>query len=160
VGWENRDWAKRDDNELANLYGVAPRRTRRLRVGVWSTIAVLLLAVGSFAYTQRTTTVSFVRTPQPDLLFGLRGTNQGIPSDDPGGTGTACNEEEYTAATGQWTCLSWAVNIRNLPIVQPPAYVGPCTHLFADQEHARWICLGGAPLPPEQLPPPVAGLYA
>lgn len=131
MGWQNKDWVKHDD-ELAKLYGVTPRRTRTLRIGVWSVIAVLILTVGGFAYTQRTTAVSFATTPQPDLLFGLRGTNQGVPSDYPGGTGTACNEEEFTAATGHWTCVSWAVDIRNLPIVQPP----------------------------EQLPPPVAGLSA
>jgi hypothetical protein len=160
VGWQNRDWAKHDDDELAKLYGVVPHSTRTVRIRIWSTVTVLTFAVGGFAYTQLPTTEPFVAAGQTDLLFGLRGTNQRVPSDYPGGTGTACNEEEYTAETGQWSCMSWAVNVRNLPIVQPPAYVGPCTHLLADQEHARWICLGGAPLPQQPPPPPVAGLYA
>jgi hypothetical protein len=136
------------------------RSTRTERVRVWSTVAVLTIAFGGFAYAHRETAAPSLAAPQPNMLFGQRGTDQRIPSDYPGGTGTACNEEQYSAGTGVWTCVSWAVNIRNLPIVEPPAYVGPCTHLLADQEHARWICLGGAPLPPQQLPPPVPGLYA
>ncbi len=97
---------------------------------------------------------------QRDMLIGMRGTNQSVPADYPGGPGTVCSEESFDGTTRRWLCLVWQINIRHLPVLQPPAYAGACTHLLADQQQARWICLGTDPVPQELPPPPVTGHYA
>jgi hypothetical protein len=159
MGRQNRDWARLDD-ELAQLCGVVPKRTRHVRLRIWSAVALLTFAAGAFAYTQRTTAATLDAAQQPTMLIGLRGVDQRVGPEDPGGTGTVCSEETYGTESQQWSCLVWAINVRHLPVVQPPPYVGPCTHLIADRDRARWICLGTGPLPPEPLPPSVTSIYA
>ncbi len=155
MGWQERDWAKLTDSELEALYGVVrPAATNVLRVRIWSGLAVLVFAVGGFAYTQRPAPTWAPQ--QATQVIGIQGTNRNIPADYPGGTNTACTEEAYTAAEHRWACLSWAVDSRQLPIVKPAPYVGACTHLVADRNQARWTCLGGGPVSPGEVPPPDA----
>lgn len=155
MGWQDRDWAKFDDDELQELYGVAPRRTTSARRWIWSVVAVAVLAIGGFAYTQRQSTAAF--GDAPTALVGARGTDTRIPASYPGGTDTVCTEEGYDQTQGQWTCLSWQLNVRHLPVVVPADYVGSCTHLLADQTSERWTCLGAGFVPQQQQPAATTG---
>jgi hypothetical protein len=85
------------------------------------------------------------------MLIGMRGTN---------GRGTVCSEESFDGTTRRWLCLVRQINIRHLPVLQPPAYAGACTHLLADQQQARWVCVRTDPVPAELPPPPLTGPYA
>ena len=157
MGWRDRDWAKLDEGELERLYGVVPANSSAKRMRVWCGLAVLVLAVGGFAYSQRSTPGMYAAPAQPLVLYGIRGREPTVDELSPGGTRTVCTEEAFDTAAKGWTCLVWTLNTRNLPVVEPAPYEGPCTHLLAATDQARWTCLGVAPLPPEELPPPPSG---
>jgi hypothetical protein len=154
MGWQDRDWAKFDDEELRELYGVTPQPADPARAWIWSLVVVAVLAVGGFAYTQRPSNAVSPVGHELVALVGARGTDARASPFGPGGTDTVCTEEAYAQATGQWACLSWELNLRHLAVVTPPAYVGACTHLVADQTAERWTCLGAGVVPPDQLPVP------
>ena len=176
MGWQDRDWAKFNEDELRRLYGVTragggasdcppagppdllrpvamPRGATRARV--WGVIAVLVLVFGVFAYRHRETAAPPVAAPGEPVLYGIRGTDTQVDPMLPGGTRTVCTEEGFATGRG-WACISWAVNDRDVPVVAPPQYQGQCTHLLADTTRARWLCLGTYPYAPGQLPPPAA----
>jgi hypothetical protein len=157
VAWQDRDVAKLSDGELADLHGVAPSssRAQSTRVRVWCVLAVVALASGGFAYAKRPALEPVVAPqPQPVVLFGLRGTNTRVDARTPGGVGTVCTDTIFNAAASRWSCVSWSVNDRDLRVIEPAPYHGPCTHLSADPIQARWLCLGSDPVPPRQVPPP------
>jgi hypothetical protein len=154
MGWQDRDWAKLDEGELEQLYGVVPANRSTTRNRVWWGLGVLVVAVGGFAYTQRSTPGIYAAPAQPLVLYGIRGREPTVGELAAGGTRTVCTEEAFDAAAQVWTCLVWTVNTRNLPVVEPAQYEGPCTHLLAATDQARWTCLGVEPLPPAELPPP------
>jgi hypothetical protein len=154
MGWQDRDWAKLDDRELEQLYGIVPANSSATRVSVWCALAVLGLAVGAFAYTQRSTPGMYAAPAQPLVLYGIRGSQPTVDELSPGGMRTVCTEEAFVAAAHRWSCLVWTLNTRNLPVVEPAPYEGPCSHLLAATDQPRWTCLGVAPLTPDELPPP------
>jgi len=164
MGWEDRDWAKFDADELRRLYGVVPvqnaapsppARTKSVRFRVWTVVLLLVLAVGGFAYTQlpRTAAPPSAAGAEPVALFGIRGTDPTVAALSPGGVGTVCTEEAFAPTAQGWSCLVWEVNTQHLPVIAPPQYQGPCSHLVADKEQARWTCLGTQLLSPDELPP-------
>ena len=154
MGWQDRDWAKFDDGELNELYGVAPRQANPARRWVWSLVALAVVAIGGFAYTQRQSDTALSAGPEQIAIVGAQGTDSHATPMAPGATDTVCTEEAYDQATREWMCLNWEVNLRHLPVVVPPEYIGACTHLLADQTAERWTCLGAGAVPPQELPAP------
>jgi hypothetical protein len=169
MGWEDRDWAKLNDEELRDLYGMSPgqarsptrgrfsgRTTTSARQRFWIGVGLGVLTLGLFLWSHRQTAAPLVPGAAPALptvLFGIRGTDASVPSQTPEGTDAVCTEEAFGASTQQWYCLTWALNVRHLPVVQPAQYQGPCTHLVAATDQARWNCVGNEPFSPGQLPP-------
>jgi hypothetical protein len=41
MGWQDRDWAKFDDEELRELYGVTPQPADPARAWIWSLVVVV-----------------------------------------------------------------------------------------------------------------------
>jgi len=148
MGWQDRDWARLDEGELHQLYGVVPAKTGGVRVGVWAAVVLLVLAVGGFAYTQMPArdVQSSPPAQEQTVLYGVRGTDASVDALAPGGTRTVCTEEAFVAAAQRWSCLAWAVNTNDLPVVLPQQYQGQCTHLVAAVDQARWTCLGNEPV--------------
>jgi hypothetical protein len=139
---------------LGELSRTAPQRATDARVPVWTAVSLLMLIVGGFAYTQRQDEARLTEARQsPIMLIGLPGMNGAVPSEAPGGNNTVCTEEALDPTALRWSCLVWEVNVRQLPIVEPPRYVGRCTHLRVDPEAARWTCLGPRLAQPQELPP-------
>ncbi|HEV7134964.1 MAG TPA: hypothetical protein VGN27_14650 [Gaiellaceae bacterium] len=176
MGWRDRDWAKFDEDELRRLYGVVrvPKAnpgcppaqgpdllgTVRLPSGatrsrIWGGLAVLVLAFGVFAYQHRGTATPPVVALGPPVLYGIRGTDARVDPLVPGGTRTVCTEEGFATGRG-WACISWALNVHDVPVVAPPPYQGACTHLIVDTAQPRWTCLGAYPYSPDELPPSAA----
>jgi hypothetical protein len=152
VGWQDRDWAKLRDEELEALYGFrkpAAGRTVSHRKIVWSTVAVLVVAVFGFASTQMPHANApgyGVNEPEPDVIYGA-------PTELTGQLGV-CTDMSVDLS-GTWQCISVDLNTRHLRVARPAPYDGPCGHLSADQTTGRWVCVsarpdGTAPLPAGQ----------
>jgi hypothetical protein len=140
MGWKDRDWAKLDDDQLEQLYRLPSRRPVSRRVSALAGIAVAC-TVAFAAYTQRP---SPPRIPSmPAILYGDRDT---FGDGESGGYPMACTDE--LIVNDLWHCREWSVDTTNARIVEPKAYVGPCTHVRADQELGRWVCLGETPPAP------------
>jgi hypothetical protein len=136
VGWQQRDWAKFEDGELQELYGVVHRVAPR-RGAFWAVIVSLLLTVLG---------VGWVLRPQPEAVRGagitpsaLYGTI--IPEGSTLGPAGVCQELELT--DGAWRCDTVAVNLANVPVLRATPYNGPCTHLRG--VGGRWACLSVTP---------------
>ena len=133
VGWRERDYARLREEELEALYGFRtpsrPRRTSTRQV-VWVSVGALSVAVLGFGLTQRQHPPRPV--PQPSVLYG-----QPVQFADEDG---ACVDYELDAY-GHWACGEFDGNMQHLPVITPPQYEGPCTHLLADQSRGRWVCL-------------------
>jgi len=142
VGGRDRDWAKLDEDEPHVLdgldHGAAGRHAPapghdHTRAIVWGALAVLVLAVGGFAYTQ----VPHDRPappPEPHATFGTPTSE--LHAEGPDGL---CTEVEWDAPRALWRCDS--VFVSGGPIGRAAPYDGPCAHLIVDQSLGRWTCL-------------------
>lgn len=114
----------------------------------WRTLAVALasIAIGTglamITHDRRATPRPAPGTPAVTVMYGERGTFD----HDAGGFPMACTDELIVGDS--WRCQEWSVDTTNAVIVEPKAYVGQCTHVRADQELGRWVCLGGPPAAP------------
>lgn len=145
MGWQDRDWAKLDADELDALYGARPR-SGTIRAGAAPAIlvsALLAVGVGYLQLGRGGAPAPAVAAPQPSVLYGQPTAFAG--------EATACTELKLST-TGRWACVAVAVNERHLPVVAPPQYQGPCSHLSVDEPTGRWRCLGNVPTPDAQLP--------
>jgi hypothetical protein len=138
MGWQDRDWAKLDDEELNTLYGarrVAAFPTRRV---VWAVVAVVV-AFGAFAVTHREHppigSPSLV-APTAAVIYGTPETFVGQPA--------ACTDYQL-GATGQWQCFVVQQTTGAQRVARAAPYDGPCAHLSADQTTGRWVCLSTRP---------------
>jgi hypothetical protein len=136
LGWQQRDWAKLDDGELEELYGVQPRVGIH-RGAFWAVIVSLLLTVLGVGWALR---------PQPASLSGVGITPSAlygmvIPEGSSLGPPGVCQELELAA--GAWRCDDIAVNLANVPVIGATPYNGPCTHLQV--VGTRWACLTATP---------------
>jgi hypothetical protein len=161
VGWRERDWARLNEAERAELLGPGPSRfagagagevvgsSRHVRRWVWGSVAVLALAVFGVAFAVRPAQLPGTGTgaPQPSVLFGIKGPTV------PGGSDTVCTEMAIAASDGRWQCLSWLINTHHLPVITPRAYSGPCAYLVMDQQRGRWTCLSSTPPQPDSTQP-------
>jgi hypothetical protein len=153
VGWQDRDWARLTEAEKDSLYGVPPAASRSNRLVVWGAVALLAALVGGFAYSQgpKPAALAASSDPAPIVIYGHRGTAVGGYRTGPGGPDTVCTREGIDMS-GRWSCLQWTINLRNLPVVEPPPYQGPCADAVADQKLGRWMCARGTAPPPEPAP--------
>ena len=154
MGWQDRDWAKLNEQELAQIYGGRGRRTPRVREGAATAIVVSALATlvlgraHLLPFAARGSSYDPVY-PQ-HIIYGIRGTAAGKPN-DPGGTNTACTTASL-AANQAWQCQAWAVDVARYPIVAPGSYDGTCPEAKVDQASGRWLCISPAPTGQEPTP--------
>ncbi|MGH2934038.1 MAG: hypothetical protein ACRDL2_05915 [Gaiellaceae bacterium] len=140
MGWQDRDWAKLNEDELQQLYRIPVRRGVSPLVSAIAGIA-MACTLAFAAYTQRPSRPHIPSTPA--ILYGERAT---FGDGEGGGDPMACTDE--LIVNDSWHCREWSVDTTNAPIVEPKAYVGQCTHVRADQELGRWVCLGETPPAP------------
>jgi hypothetical protein len=145
MGWQDRDWAKLDEQELGSLYGGGGSKKPRRRSGVsrtilWSVIVLVAALAGAYILGRP----SSPPVEGPTLIYGHAMTLGGQPA--------ACVETAFNAELHDWICLTINGNPEHLPVVEPKAYVGPCADAVADQANGRWVCQGNTPLPPSDLP--------
>jgi hypothetical protein len=146
VGWQDRDWAKLRDDELAALYSFRkssrPEPRSSIRTIVWSGVVLLALAVAGFAYSQLPQSAIGSHAPAlpPAVVYGELGTFFGESG--------ACTEFELLA-TGSWRCDTFQPDdgpaLLHTRFARAAPYDGPCTHLKVDQTSAHWVCLSIAP---------------
>lgn len=155
MGWQDRDWAKLNEQELGALYGARTPQAGKRSINVarwvaWSGIAALTVAVAGWAVTHRIpreTPLPAVVTPAPDVIYGQPIVFAGVL--------TACTE--YSADTsGTLQCTSIDANPRHVRVARAAPYDGPCADLSADQTTGRWVCLsvrsaGAAPAEPNSV---------
>jgi hypothetical protein len=121
----------------------APPRTTSVRPVAWLALAVTVAAAAVFASLQATRGETPSRHPAAvTILYGRRTTVGGRPA--------VCSE--LVRQAGRWTCTRLRLNTGNLPVVTPPRYHGPCTHLRADAASPVWYCLGNDPVPLDGRP--------
>jgi hypothetical protein len=117
------------------------------RSAVWSTVAVLVLATGGFAYTQRPTPVSaFAKPRAPDHVYGVP-----LPAGSGLGPHPYCTEYEYVPSAGGWRCAVIALDVDDVPIDHPTPYLGACSHIAVLD--SRWACVGDSARVPQGAPP-------
>jgi hypothetical protein len=131
LGWQQRDWAKLDDAELEELYGVPPRVAAHSGA-FWAVIVSLLLTVLGIGWTFREHTPG-VQNLTPGLLYGMV-----IPEGSSLGPAGVCQELERLP-DNTWRCDVVAVNTANAPAIPAKPYNGPCDHLQVVA--SRWVCL-------------------
>lgn len=154
MGWQDRDWAKFDDDELKAIYGGGRRKSpdrpggpepgRRIS-GVIIGSVVVLVAVLAGAYALgRPAASSPSLVEGPTFIYGHAIVFSGEPA--------VCTEIAYNTTVRGWVCLVVDGNSRHLPVIEPGAYDGPCADAVADQVEGRWVCHGNTPQPPSELP--------
>jgi hypothetical protein len=154
MGWQDRDWAKFNDDELRALYGGGRGRpsaeggggepARRVSVVIVGSVMVLVAVVaGAYALDRRATS-SPALVEGPTVIYGHAIVFGGEPA--------VCTAIAYNTAVRGWVCLAVNGNSRHLPVIEPKAYDGPCADAVADQVEARWVCHGNTPRPAADLP--------
>jgi hypothetical protein len=148
MGWRDRDWARLNDDEWRDIYGItpddragvgAPARGVHRRVAVWAMVGVLVAATLIFAGLASPSGGSGADEPTPAVIYGLTGSQAGnVPAI--GGHPSVCTEVGI-ASSGAWTCLGWTNNLHDVPVVEPHEYGGACGIVQADQTRGQWICL-------------------
>ena len=132
MGWQQRDWAKLDDAELEELYGVQPRVGAH-HGAFWAVIVSLLVTVlgGAYAFRERPAAVSGPGVT-PSALYGMV-----VPEGSPLGPPGVCQELEL--ANGAWRCDVVMVNTAHVPVIGATPFNAPCAHLKVVD--TRWACL-------------------
>ncbi len=146
MGWQDRDWAKLDERELAELYGVGRPRRIRLREGVATAIvlsAFATLVLGRVHLLAPLRATAFDPAYPQRIIYGIRGTNTADPY-GPGGANTACTAASFDPSRG-WQCQYWAIDTVHLPIVAPASYNGTCADAKVDQSSGSWLCVSATP---------------
>jgi hypothetical protein len=131
LGWQQRDWAKLDDRELGDLYGVR-RSVAPHGNAFWAVIVSLLLTVAGVGWTLRERSPG-VQNLTPGLLYGSV-----IPEGSTLGPPGVCQELERLA-DGAWRCDSIDLNTEHATVIPAKLYNGPCAHLLVVA--SRWVCL-------------------
>jgi hypothetical protein len=145
MGSPDTDVARPNAAELRALYGAEGMRRRATappveedveqpalsREFVWALRILLVLTCSVFAMNLILPRYNRAPAGTPTVLYGQQASN-----------GNVCTELEV-GASGTWSCAVWDVNLHSLPVVQPPSYVGRCTHLRVDQLAGRWTCSDG-----------------
>jgi hypothetical protein len=133
LGWQQRDWAKLDDAELEQLYGVQPRVAAHSGA-FWAVIVSLLLTVLGIGWTFREHAAKVpVQNLTPGLLYGMV-----IPEGSSLGPAGVCQELERLA-DNTWRCDSIDLNMQHAAVIPAKPYEGPCAHLLVVA--SRWVCL-------------------
>ena len=135
MGWQQRDYARLNDEELEELYDIRRPRTSG-RGLVWTTVAVVTTAVFAFAYHERGGAVGTVDNGPPPVLYGTPVT-QGIFA------GYVCTELEYIPVSRTWRCDRYLGNQARVPVYPAAPYKGQCAHM--EVEGRDWVCLSGVP---------------
>ena len=131
MGWQQRDWAKLDEAELEELYGVQPRVAAHAGA-FWAVIVSLLLTALGIGWSLREHAPR-VQNLTPGLLYGMV-----IPEGSSLGPAGICQELERLPDS-TWRCDTIDLNTQHATVIPAKPYNGPCAHLLVDS--SRWVCL-------------------
>lgn len=138
MGWQDRDYARLNDDELDELYRVRRGGTSERRV-VWPLLAVAATAVLGFGYHERgvvTGGVAGAVNDAPPVLFGTLVKTGPL-------SGNVCTELEYLSVSRSWRCDVYLVNATHAPVYPATPYNGECAHLKV--QGRDWVCLSAVP---------------
>jgi hypothetical protein len=155
MGWQDRDWAKFNEDELKAIYGGGGRRQppaegggpepgRRVSGAIIGGVVVLVAALTGAYALGRPATSSPSLVAGPTFIYGHAIVFASEPA--------VCTEIAYNTAVRGWVCLIVDGNSRHLSVIEPKAYDGPCADAVADQVEGRWVCHGNTPRPASELP--------